>query len=67
MFGFMQRLCRAVRPPAASEPVVARKEFVPTVSRAARPSAASGLCVVGEAGYAVAFRGGARLHKHNAQ
>src|SRR5688500_19671079 len=54
---FVQALCRAVRPLAAGEPVVACGQFVPTVSRAARPSAASGQFVSGEAGYAVSFRG----------
>ena len=51
----MRKLCRAVRPLAAGEPKAACLQFVPTVSRAARPSADSGLSEACEAGYAMAF------------
>jgi hypothetical protein len=44
---FVHRPCRAVRPPAAGAPDVACHKFVPTESRAARPSAVSDLFVGG--------------------
>ena len=51
----MRKLCRAVRPLAAGEPVVTCRQFMPTVSRAARPLANSRLSEACEAGYAMAF------------
>ena len=53
----MRELCRAVRPLAAGEPTAACRQFMPSVSRAARPSAVSELFMGHEAGYAEAFRG----------
>jgi len=50
---FVQALCRAVRPLAAGEPEVACRQFMPTVSRAARPSAVSALVVAVERRYAL--------------
>ena len=48
-------LCRAGRPLAAGEPKVVCEQFVPSVSRAARPSAVSALVVAVERRYALAF------------
>jgi hypothetical protein len=53
---FVRALCRAVRPLAAGEPGGRAWRFVPTVSRAARPSAGSDLVVAVEQRYALDLR-----------